>query len=194
MPLTDEDRTLLKRCIAEEPGAWREFVDRFLGVFLQVIRHTAQARSVKLTPEDEDDLCSEIFLLLLADNYAILRRFAGRSALGTYLTVISRRIVVQEIARRRLAEAFGHTNAHQASLDHAHANGHHPDYQRVEDAEEVQKILDELPPIDAEIVRLYHLESKTYREISSQLGIPENSIGPTLHRAKEKMRKKRVSP
>ena len=39
------------------------------------------------------------------------------------------------------------------------------------------------------MVRLYHLEGKSYREISSQVGMPENSIGPTLSRAREKMRR-----
>ena len=35
---------------------------------------------------------------------------------------------------------------------------------------------------EADVVRLYHLEGKSYREISSAIGIPENSIGPTLSR------------
>jgi len=38
-------------------------------------------------------------------------------------------------------------------------------------------------------VRLYHLEGKSYREISSEVGIAENSVGPTLFRAREKMRR-----
>ena len=105
MALTDIDRNLLKRCIAEEPGGWREFVDRFLALFVHVIQHTAHARSVRLAPADIDDLCAEVFLVLLADDYAVLRQFRGRSSLATYLTVIARRIVVREIARRRKAEA-----------------------------------------------------------------------------------------
>jgi RNA polymerase sigma-70 factor, ECF subfamily len=190
---TEIDKNLLKRCLAESPGAWRDFVDRFMGLFVQVVRHSAQARSVRVSPEDVDDICAEIFLTLLTDNYAVLRRFEGRSSLATYLTVIARRIAVRELAQRRIAEAFGHVNAHQASVDQAVGRTNsHPE--RVEDSDEVQSILDDLPPIDAEIVRLYHLESKSYREISSQLGIPENSIGPTLHRAKEKIRRRRVSP
>jgi RNA polymerase sigma-70 factor (ECF subfamily) len=36
---------------------------------------------------------------------------------------------------------------------------------------------------------MYHLEGKSYREISQALGLPENSIGPTLHRAREKLRR-----
>jgi len=52
----------------------------------------------------------------------------------------------------------------------------------------VQSLLKELPPSDAEVVRQFHLEGKSYREISTELGIPENSIGPLLTRAREKLR------
>jgi RNA polymerase sigma-70 factor (ECF subfamily) len=41
---------------------------------------------------------------------------------------------------------------------------------------------------DAQIVRMYHLEGKSYREISSTMGIAENSIGPALSRARTQMR------
>jgi len=40
--LTEIDRNLLKRCLAEEPGAWKDFVDRFMGLFVHVVTHTAK--------------------------------------------------------------------------------------------------------------------------------------------------------
>jgi RNA polymerase sigma-70 factor (ECF subfamily) len=46
-----------------------------------------------------------------------------------------------------------------------------------------------LPREEAEVVRLYHLEGKSYHEISAHVGIPENSIGPTLSRARARMRR-----
>ena len=165
-----------------------DFVDRFIGLFVHVINRTAHARSVRLSNDDVDDLCAEVFFVLVADNYGVLRRFEGRSSLATYLTVIARRVVVREIARRRMAEALGHVSAHQASLDRAAASSSSPESQRVENREEVQRMLRGLPDRDADIVRQFHLEGKSYREISSQLGVPENSIGPTLNRAREKMR------
>ena len=42
---------------------------------------------------------------------------------------------------------------------------------------------------EADIVRLYHLEGKTYHEISRETGVPVNSIGPALSRARAKMRR-----
>ncbi len=187
MALTEIDRNLLKRCLAEEPGAWKDFVDRYIGLFAHVINHTAHVRSVVVTPEDVDDLCAEIFVALLANEYAVLRQFRGKCSLATYLTVVARRIAVREIARRRMAEALGHVSAHQNSLAHAQAAGR--EQQRVDDREEVQRMLRNLPPNDAEVVRQFHLEGKSYREISSRLGIPENSIGPTLTRARDQMRR-----
>jgi RNA polymerase sigma-70 factor (ECF subfamily) len=191
---TEIDRTLLKRCLAEEPGAWKDFVDRFLGLFIHVVQHTGQMRSVRLSAEDTDDLCAEIFVTLLADHYAVLRNFRGLSSLATYLTVIARRVVVREITRRRLAEAMGHVEAHSTSLDQAQASQaqYQRDQQRIEDQEEIQLILDGLPLPDSEIVRQFHIEGRNYREISASLNIPENSIGPALSRAREKLRAKEV--
>ncbi|MES2791280.1 MAG: sigma-70 family RNA polymerase sigma factor [Planctomycetota bacterium] len=191
MALTEIDRNLLRRCLAEEPGAWKDFVDRFLGLFIHVVQHTAHVRSVRLTQEDLDDLCAEVFVTLLADKYAVLRSFRGMSSLATYLTVIARRVVVCEMARRRMAEAMGHVQAHQASLDQAHV-GAPRDLQRIEDQDEIRIMLDGLPFPDAEVVRQFHIEGRSYREISRNLSIPENSIGSILSRSREKLRAREV--
>jgi RNA polymerase sigma-70 factor (ECF subfamily) len=75
--LTDHDRRLLERCLNRDGSAWCEFVDRFTGLFVHVIHHTARARSVDLVASDTDDLCAEVFLSILADDFAVLRRFKG---------------------------------------------------------------------------------------------------------------------
>jgi RNA polymerase sigma-70 factor, ECF subfamily len=185
VPLTDVDRGLIKRCLTSEPGGWRDFVERYAGLFAHVIQHTAHARSVRLNADDIDDLSSEIMLAIVANECAVLRNFRGDSALSTYLTVVARRVVVREMSQRRMAEAMGHVKSHGASIDQAAApveNG------RIENQELVERMLSGLPPLDAEVVRRYHLEGQSYREISSRLGVPENSIGPTLTRAREKLR------
>ena len=186
MALTELDRGLLERCLNRDGNAWRDFVDRFAGLFTRVIHHTAHARSVKLSENDIDDLCAEIFVAILTDDFAALRRFRGDSSLATYLTVIARRIVVREVFRRRMSEAMGHVKPHQANLQMVQAA--YPDVTRIENEELVKQMLTGLPELDAKIVRQYHLEGRSYREISEQLGVPENSIGPTLSRARERLR------
>lgn len=189
MALTQHDQRLLTRCLAQEPGAWKDFVDRFMGLFVHVIQHTAYCRSVRLTQDDVDDLCADVFVTLVENDFAPLRRFKGNSSLATYLTVIARRIVVRQIAARRKAEALGHVSAHGKSIQRADAVVHQN--APLETREEIQQLMDTLHPRDAMAVRMSYLEQKSYAEIAAELKIPENSVGPILSRAREKLNEKR---
>ncbi|MGE0758289.1 MAG: RNA polymerase sigma factor [Pirellulaceae bacterium] len=196
MALSDLDRNLLKRCLARGPRAWEDFVDRFLGLVVHVINHSAHARSIPLSEQDREDLVSEVFLAIVEDDFAVLRRFRGESSLATYLTVVARRVVVRELLQRRGTPAM-QTVAAEASRDGRtdSAGAHRGDgaassgpEERISSREEVERLLGSLDGQEAEIVRMYHLEGRSYREISSRVGMPENSIGPTLSRARAKLR------
>ncbi|HKD36318.1 MAG TPA: sigma-70 family RNA polymerase sigma factor, partial [Pirellulales bacterium] len=100
MALSEIDRNLLASCLAQKPRAWEDFVDRFMGLVIHVINHSAQARSIRLTAEDREDLCGEVFLTLVRDDFAVLRHFRGESSLATYLTVVARRAVVHHLLKR----------------------------------------------------------------------------------------------
>src|SRR5437660_1589393 len=64
----------------------------------------------------------------------------------------------------------------------------------LESLEEVEKLLSKLPSKDRQVVRLYYLEGRSYEEISIDLNIPVNSIGPILSRARKRLRKDVKSP
>ncbi|MCA9079128.1 MAG: sigma-70 family RNA polymerase sigma factor [Planctomycetaceae bacterium] len=191
MAFTEADRQRIANCLARTPGAWEEFVDRYLGLLVHVIQHTAHAHSVNVSQADVEDLCSEIFVTLLSNNFAVLRHFKGNAALGTYLAVIARRIAVHGLAQRRKAQAMGHVTATPSALDSVGATS--TATQRMEDLEDVRHLLNQLPASEAAVVKAYHLDGKSYREISQSLNIPENSIGPTLTRARERMRQMRTA-
>jgi RNA polymerase sigma-70 factor (ECF subfamily) len=185
--LSEIDRNLLERCLQRKPRAWEDFVDRFMGLVVHVVNHTARARSVRLTPADRDDLCAEVFLGTIKNDFAVLRNFRGKSSLATYLTVVARRIVVKELLSRMSTSRLGDGNS-------AHAvegiPDPHPSAEKcLGDQEEVQRLLGGLQGTEAQVVRMYHLEGKSYQEISSVVGMPENSIGPILSRARNKMRR-----
>lgn len=188
MGLSEIDRNLLERCIQRKPRAWEDFVDRFLGLVLHVINHTAQARSVRLTPEDRDDLCADVFLNIIKDDFGLLRHFRGQSSLATYLTVIARRIVVRKLLQQKATARLSDGAATRDLPDHAA-----PAEERIGNADEVSRLMEGLDATEAKIVRMYHLNGSSYQEISSVVGMPENSIGPILSRARAKMREARVS-
>jgi RNA polymerase sigma-70 factor, ECF subfamily len=189
--LSDFDRKLLERCLGRKPRAWEDFVDRYTGLVMHVINHSAQARSIRLSNEDREDLCAEVCMSLVRKDFAVLRRFRGQSSLATYLTVVARRVVVKNLlanrAPARLAAVPAHENGFPASV-----NGDSED--RVVNRDEVERLLEDLEDHEAHVVRLYHIEGKSYREISTATGVPENSVGPMLSRARAKLRRDDAGP
>ena len=107
MALSEIDRSLLDRCLARKPRAWEDFVDRFTGLVIHVVNHTARCRSIMLSSADREDLTAEVFLAVIRDDFAVLRRFRGKASLATYLTVIARRVVVRKLVESRSATALG---------------------------------------------------------------------------------------
>jgi RNA polymerase sigma-70 factor (ECF subfamily) len=191
--LSEIDRNLLERCLQKKSRAWEDFVDRFMGLVLHVVQHTAQTRNVRLTPEDRDDLCAEVFLAILKNDLAILRNFRGVSSLATYLTVVARRIAVRGLLLSRPGSLPVETPG-GIPVAEAIADPRVDAQQRISDQEEVERLLGELQGNEAVVVRMFHLEGKSYQEISSAVGMSENSIGPILSRARDKLRRAGVNP
>jgi RNA polymerase sigma-70 factor (ECF subfamily) len=187
-PFTAVDRELLKRCLNRDAGSWNEFVDRYLSLIYHVIGYTAHLRSVRLGPEDVEDIAAEVLLKIVSNNYRVFRDFRGESSLATYLTVVTRRICVQELVKRQQrkeAIARGDLKVSVAELDEEPAA-----LKGVESLEEVEKLLKKLKGREREIVRLYYLEARTYEEISTETDVPVNTIGTILSRARAKLREK----
>ena len=188
MALTETDRRLIKRCLKGERDAWYEFVDRFLGVVYHVIHHTAHMRSAVLQPDEVEDLAADVMARIVADNFKVLRKFKGKSSLATYLAVIARRVVVNQLSYRQSIERLkAKRNQEREALAQ-------PPEVAIDNADEVDQLLQQLSGRDSEIVRSYYLERKTYKEISDDLGIPENSIGPILARLRHRLRKTASRP
>jgi RNA polymerase sigma-70 factor (ECF subfamily) len=156
-----------------------------MGLVVHVVNHSIQSRSLRLSPEDREDLVAQVFLTIVKDDLAILRHFRGESSLATYLTVIARRVVVADLLRQRANQQHdGNNHGHEHEMAMAGAEAE----QRVSNRDEVERMMADLDSAEANIVRMYHLEGKSYQEISSAVGMPENSVGPTLSRARRKMR------
>jgi RNA polymerase sigma-70 factor (ECF subfamily) len=186
VPLTADENKLVQRCLSHQPGAWNDFVDTYLSLIYRVIHHTAHLRGVTIQPEDVEDLASEVLLQLVANNYATLRQFQGRSSLATYLTVICRRSCIHLLARK-----FGTTAIFKSMpMNHQSMDETISDDDSSDALEHVHDLLTHLPRGVREVVRLHYLVGLTYEEISSQLGIPVNSIGPLLTRARQKLKTK----
>ncbi|MEC7564076.1 MAG: sigma-70 family RNA polymerase sigma factor [Planctomycetota bacterium] len=205
MALSEFDRDLLHRCLTGAASAWEEFVDRYVGLTYHTIRQTAKSRSSRISPQDEEDYAAEVFLQIIQNDFAVLRRFRGNSSLATYLSVIIRRIVVREFVKKRhprITPTEGDADvgedeqskvyAFKLSLDQTtpiQDKQPLPEDQMA-DREAVAQMLNQLAGTERDVVQMFHLEGRTYREISRMTGLPENSIGPTLSRARTRLRQR----
>jgi len=172
---------LVRDCLAGVPGAWDEFVGRFAGLLAHVVDRTAAHGRIPLGPSDRDDLVAEILLELLRNDAQPLRSFAGRASLPTYLTVIGRRVAWRGLERLR---AQGRTSGSEAPQP----VDAHDALAALADREAVESLLSMLDATEARLVRLHHLEARSYGEISRLTGLPVGSIGPALSRARQKLR------
>lgn len=184
MVLSNFDRQLLKRCLDRDDQAWGEFTDRYLGLVVHVIHHSASSRQISLTSDVRDDLVAEVFAVLVHNDFQILRKFRGASSLATYLTVVARRIVVRKLLQLKQPSPGALVSAEHIEDKHSQDPAIH-----VGNAEEVEQALESLGEEEAVAVRMFHLEGKSYNEISARIGMPENSVGPLLTRAREKMKR-----
>jgi RNA polymerase sigma-70 factor (ECF subfamily) len=178
MPLSETDRRLIKDLLSRSDGAWETFIDRYAGLVIQVIRHTSHAQSFKLSPDDEDDLCADVFAGLIDRRMAALRSFRGRSSLATWLTVVVRRIVLRKLKQKRYAEALGHVAMHSKALEQATDD----QVTAIEDRDEVTTLMSRLPVQSRKALGLFYLDGLSYREIARRLGISSNAVGPLLSR------------
>jgi len=182
--LSDDDRRLVTACIANEPGAWEGLVDRYGRLIAHVASRTARLRGAAVGPTDREDLLAEVLLELLRNDALALRSFAGRASLPTYLTVIARRV-----AARKMHDALPAADRQHQARVLASARRRHDDEARRADREHVEALLKALDADEARLVRLHHIERRSYGEISHLTGMPLGSIGPALSRARDKMRR-----
>ena len=173
-----DDLRLVAACLGGTPGAWDEFVGRFARLFEHVAVRTAARRGVELKSAERDDAVADVILACLANDAAVLRGYAGRASLATYLAVVARRVVVRGLVRSRpvpVAAPVETASRHDATA-------------RAADRDEVAALLGRLDEREATLIRLHHLEGRSYGDISRLTGMPLGTIGPALSRAKARLR------
>jgi RNA polymerase sigma-70 factor (ECF subfamily) len=194
--LSNVDRELLQRCLARSSGGWEDFVERFASLVYCVANHTARSRSVSIDAKLTDELVSDVFFEIVDNDFAVLRRFRLQSSLATYLTVVARRIITRRLAqtkKSRRRELLVVKESLEQIQEKANGSGVEHGQSVMESREEIEAALSSLSSDEAAAVRMYYLDGMNYRDISSKTGLAENSIGPYLSRAREKMRQSRIA-
>ena len=184
-----EDFQLVQQLVAGDVAAWGQFVERFQRLVLSRIHVSARERGLELDAATAEDVCAEVFLQLVARDFASLRLYAGRSKLSTWLSVVTRRICLRWLNQQhREKRQDTEDRLGQVVYDPARSSDPLASLIRGETQARLKKGLDKLSEQQQAIIRLFYMDGCSYKEISAQLGIPVNSIGPTLQRIQQRLR------
>jgi RNA polymerase sigma factor (sigma-70 family) len=178
-PPKDIDITeLVTRARAGNHEAWTALVEHFHPLVRAV------ARGYRLAESDVDDVGQNVWLLVVEH----VDRIREPKALPAWLITTARRESLRLIRQQRRATPVDPfvdvPETESAADDDVDAR-----LLRIEEARVLRQGLDELPPIQRDLLLLLTSEPMpSYREISSVLTMPIGSIGPTRARGLARLR------
>ena len=165
-----DGKEAVRELLAGGRQAWDRFARDYRLVVLKAV-HTA-ARRFRASEADVEDAASQVFVELYQDDGRALRAYRGESALTTWLTVVAYRIAIREFVRQ---------------IRHREVEAAKPVSPPPERNADVLEYLERLPEMDRRALVMFHVDDRSYKEISDQLGIPLNQVGMVLLRAREKL-------
>lgn len=182
------DCLFVARLLRSDSDAWREFVQSYGRLVRARVADVATSFGRGCDDTAVDDAVAEVFAAILNNDAAALRGYAGRSSLVTYLAVIATRSATRGFAAQ--TRSVGNENFEAETEALADPAAVEPIGKIIlnERSERVHALLQRLPAKQREVVRLFHLESFSYQQISQIIDMPIGSIGPTLRRAEAKLK------
>ena len=177
MQQTPELADLVHAAQEGDQSAWNALVDRFLPLV------TAVVRRFRLSSADADDVNQTVWLRLVEH----LDEIREPRAVPGWLVTTTRNEALRVIKRRARDVTL---DPHGRTLGLLHeVNDMDEGMMRAERSQALRDALLELSPARRELLTLLLADPPmSYDEISSRLGIPIGSIGPTRARALEQLR------
>ncbi len=186
----EEEAALVRACVEGRPGAWDGFVAKYIRLVYHVVRQTLANRRSRASEADVEDVTEEVYLHLVADDFRVLRNLRPPYNLKAWLAISARRKALDHMKRASLPTV---------SMDAAGPDGDAaigdtiPDRKSPplpdETGKEIEGLMESalLNAKERMMITLFYLKEMSYAEISELIGVPENSIGPTLKRAMDKL-------
>jgi RNA polymerase sigma-70 factor (ECF subfamily) len=169
------DSELAERLMARDETALREVIDVF-GAKVHGI-----ARRVVAEPSLAEEVTQDTFLALWRRPGAF---DPGRGTLRSFLLAVARNKAIDLVRReeglKRTREALMAEVESQPAVS--------DDSRRVDEREEVSRALKQLSPVHREAIVLAYFGGRTYREVATELGIPEGTAKTRLRDGLMKLR------
>ena len=173
----DSDTALLEACLAGNAAARDGFVNRFAPVVYAAVRRTLGARP-RDPSLDVEDVVQDVFLRLFKNEARLLRGYdAARASLSTWLTVVSRSAAIDVLRRKRPASV--------AFEEELHGPVHEEGVPGAEPFEIPEGVLSARQRL---VMHLLFEKEWDVKQAAELLGVGEQTIRSTKHKALEKLR------
>ena len=161
------DAELVRRCRADDAGAWNELVERYSRYVYAIA-----ARGFRLSDEDAEDVFQDVFTRI----YTRLDSLRDDSALRPWIAQLTRRRCLDAVAAKREIPAEEVTEEGSSDLSD------------VEEAFEVREALAELSEPCQDILDRFFTRDQSYKTIADELEIPSGTIASRIARCLGRLR------
>lgn len=176
-----EDLDLVRRCAAGDKAAWDQFILRTRGAIHRGA--TVALRKFRaVDPDALDTVLQQVYVELLREDGKTLRTFRGTSDLEGWVSIIAMRTAIH-LMRRRAPEG-----PLPEILPPAPTPAPGEGAERAEFLGRLDAAFRKLTEDERRLLRMAYFEERSYKEIAAALGMPLNSVSPTLIRVKDKLK------
>jgi RNA polymerase sigma factor (sigma-70 family) len=166
LPLPIDDSALIQRCLRGDADSWAELIHRYEKLVYSVSR--------VLYPEEAADIFQQVCIEL----FERLGDLREEAALPKWLITVTRRKCYAALRSKRSTQVLDE-QFFAAS----------PEIDRIEQQHAIHLLVNRLPEKCRDIIQLLYHEELSYEDVSSRLGMPTSSIGPTRARCLGKLKK-----
>jgi RNA polymerase sigma factor (sigma-70 family) len=172
----------LTACMQGDVAAWNQFCHETAGVIQAAIRRTAGAQLQDPALPDIEDLVQAVYLRLVKHDFRLLKSFdPAKASLVTWLTLVARSTTIDALRRRKQPTvAIQDSDAAASRTEHGHSEP--------VDLEQVAP-LHLLTERQRLVLALLFKDEMTVPEAAAVLGVEEQTIRSTKHKALEHLRK-----
>lgn len=117
-----------------------------------------------------------------------LRTYQGRCPFPSWLKSLAIRITLNTIRDEKRRGRFGGGELDDVALQPAAGE---PDRCEPEEREAIRRldaVLDSLGPLQKTVIKMFYYDGLSYRQISATLGIPVQTLGSLITRARDRLR------
>lgn len=170
-----DDRELVRRVIGGDAGAFDVLCERTRGLLHACFRRAAGRSEV--AARDQEDFIQSFLLLIIADDYRVLRSYRGEAAFTTWLHTVAARHFRRELVRREREYRRERALEGEATVE-AVDRGGSPEEIHAENEKitRVRSAMNELPDADRLLLEMLVLEDAPVRSVAAALSITPDGV------------------